>query len=200
MRLKPKQRKLIINILKIAIPLFSVVAIYFGLQFVLATDTPFVAIASGSMSSALEVGDLVIVQGVPPTSIQVRDIIVFDPLQGNRTIHRVIRIQTLSNGTIQFKTKGDANPDEDDWISEQYVHGRVSYRIPYIGWLALDPTIPIIIIATIIIIIFLWPENHRKRRKMQKRKLWRIHKKQQAIKGRGISCFWCFSNNVFFCF
>jgi len=164
---KPKQRKLIINILTIAVPILSTIAIYFGLQFILATTTPFVAVASGSMSPALEVGDLVIVQGVPPTDIQVGDIIVFDPPQGDQTIHRVTRNQTLPNGTFQFKTKGDANPSEDrQWIPEQNVHGRVSYRIPYLGWLALEPTIPIIIIIIIIILILFWPEKRRKRKKI----------------------------------
>nr|NIP66513.1 hypothetical protein [Candidatus Bathyarchaeota archaeon]NIU81220.1 hypothetical protein [Candidatus Bathyarchaeota archaeon]NIV67864.1 hypothetical protein [Candidatus Bathyarchaeota archaeon]NIW34452.1 hypothetical protein [Candidatus Bathyarchaeota archaeon] len=67
------------------------------------------------------------------------------------------------NGTIQFKTKGDANPSEElYWTPEQRVHGRVIHRIPYIGWLALDPTISIIIIITVIIIILLWPEKRRK--------------------------------------
>jgi len=166
MKFKLKQRKLIINMLTIVILIISVVAIYFGLQIVLATKTPLLGVASGSMSPALEVGDLIIIQGTPASSIQVGDIIVFDQPQGGRTIHRVTKIQTLLNGTIQFKTKGDANPNEDlHWISEQNVHGRVSYRIPYIGWLALDPTIPIITIAIIVIIILLWPEKHRKRKK-----------------------------------
>ena len=165
-KLKPKHRKIIIDVSAVAVVVLSVIGIYFGLQIALATTTPWVAIASGSMSPALEVGDLVIVQGVPPTSIKVGDIIVFDPPQGSRTIHRVTKIQTLPNGTIQFKTKGDANPNEDPhWIPEQNVHGRVLYRIPYLGWLALDPTIPIIIIIIIIIIILLWPEKHRKRKK-----------------------------------
>lgn len=166
MKLKNKQRKLLIEVLTIIATLIAIFLAYVGLQLFLATDTPFVAIASGSMSTALEVGDLVIVQGVPPTSIQVGDIIVFDPPQGSRTIHRVTKIQTLPNGTIQFKTKGDANPNEDPhWIPEQNVHGRVLYRIPYLGWLALDPTIPIIIVIIIIIIILLWPKKHRKRKK-----------------------------------
>ena len=165
MKLKPKQRKLIINILTIAIPILSVIAIYFGLQLALATTTPIVAVASGSMNPTLEVGDLIIVQGIPPADIQIGDIIVFDSPQGIRTIHRVTRTQTL-DGTIQFKTKGDANPNEDlHWISEQNVHGRVLYRIPYLGWLALDPTIPIIIVIIIIIIILLWPEKRRKWKK-----------------------------------
>ena len=118
------------------------------------------------MRPALEVGDLVIIQGVPASSIQVEDIIIFDSRQGARTIHRVTRIETLQNGTIQFKTKGDANPSEDaDWIPERNVHGRVVYRIPYIGWLALDPTVPIMIISIIAIVIILWPEKRRKLRR-----------------------------------
>lgn len=165
MKLKPKHRKLIINTLTIVIPILSVIAIYFGLQFILATKTPFVTVVGGSMSPTLEMGDLVIVQGVPASNIQVGDIIVFDSPQGIRTIHRVTKIQTLPNGTIQFETAGDANPTKKDWIPEQNVHGRVLYRIPYIGWLALDPTIPIIIVIIIIIIILLWPEKHRKRKK-----------------------------------
>ena len=173
MKLKPKQRKLIINILTIAIPILSIIAIYFGLQIALATDRPFVAVAGGSMSPSLEVGDLVIVQGIPPTDIQVGDIIIFDPPQGSQTIHRVTRIQTLPNGTIQFKTKGDANPNEDlHWIPEQNVHGRVLYRIPYIGWLALDPTIPITIIIIIVIIIVIWPERSKRRRRRARARLY----------------------------
>ena len=114
----------------------------------------------------MEVGDLVIIQGAPASSIQIEDIIVFDSPQGVRTIHRVTRIETLQNGTLQFKTKGDANPSEDaDWIPERNVHGRVIYRIPYIGWLALDPTVPIIILSIVAIFIILWPEKRRKLRR-----------------------------------
>lgn len=167
MKLKPKYRRVIIEVSAVAVAVLSVIGIYLGLQIALATTTPWVAVASGSMSPALEVGDLVIVQGISPTSIQVEDIIVFDPPQGSRTVHRVTRIQILPNGTIQFKTKGDANPNEDlQWIPEQSVHGRVLYRIPYLGWLALDPTIPIILIMITVIVILLWPlKTKRFRRK-----------------------------------
>jgi len=163
---KRKRRKLIINILTIAIPILSVVAIYFGLQIILSTATPLVTVASGSMSPALETGDLVIIQGTPANSIQVGAIIVFDSPSGTRTIHRVTRIQTLQNGTIQFKTKGDANSDEDlYWTLEENVHGQILHRIPYIGWIALDPAIPMAMIIVLIIIIILWPEKRRKLRR-----------------------------------
>jgi len=164
MKLKPKHRRVIIQVSAVAVVVLSVIGIYLGLQIVLATDRPFVAVAGGSMRPTLEIGDLVIIQGVSPTNIQVEDIIVFDSPQGSRTIHRVTQIQTLPNGTIQFKTKGDANPNEDlQWIPEQNVHGRVIHRIPYIGWLALDPTIPIIIVSILVILVILWPEKTKKR-------------------------------------
>jgi len=155
-----KKRKLIISLLTIALPILSTVAIYFGLGLALATERPLVAVVGQSMSPALEHGDLVIVRGGPSGNIQVGDIIVFDAPQGVRTIHRVTRIQTIPNGTIQFRTKGDAVDDEDrDWISEQFVHGHVVHRMPYLGYLMLDPTIPIAIAIIIAIIILIWPER-----------------------------------------
>lgn len=166
MRFKRKRRKLIINILTIVIPILSVVAIYFGLQIILSTGTPLVTVASGSMSPALEAGDLVIIQGIPANSVQVGDIIVFDSPGGTRIIHRVTRIQTLQNGTIRFKTKGDAKPDEDlYWTLEENVQGQVLHRIPYIGWIALDPAISMAIVIILIITMILWPEKRRKLRR-----------------------------------
>jgi len=161
MKLKSKHRRLLIDAFTIAIIILATIGTYFGLRFFLATDMPFVAVASGSMTPGLEVGDLVIVQGVPASEIKEGDIIVFNkPDEKSQTIHRVITIETLANGTIRFKTKGDANPTEDpQWIPEQNVHGRVLYRIPYIGYMALIPAIPITIAVIVIIIILLWPEK-----------------------------------------
>jgi len=176
MRRKRKQRKLLIDILTIIAVLVAVLVIYIGLQLSLATDTPLVAIASGSMSPALEIGDFILVQGTAPVNIQVGDIIVFNSPEGSRTIHRVTETQTLTNGTIQFRTKGDANPAEDPyWIPENSLHGRVLYRIPYLGWLALDPTIPIIIVSIVIIIVLLWPER---RRRWKKQSTWKAQTDQ----------------------
>ena len=175
MQLKSKKRKLIINILTVAIPILSAVAIYFGLQIALATNTPFVAVVSGSMSPALEMGDLLIIKGASPEDIREGDIIMFTPPAeyGNASnIHRVIRIQQQEDGPLLFKTKGDANDSEDPyWIPDSSVHGRPIYRIPYLGNLILYPTIPIMITMAVIIIILAWPEKRKRRLRRRRRKI-----------------------------
>jgi len=159
MKLKLKHRRFLIDISAILAVILLVISVYFGFRIALATPNPWVAVASESMTPALEVGDLVIVQGAPAAEIKEGEIIVFN-MAGNSTftIHRVITKELLGDGTFRFRTKGDAGVEDPDWTLEQNVHGRVLYRIPYIGWLALDPTIPIIITVIIIIIAIFWPE------------------------------------------
>jgi signal peptidase len=168
MKLKQKQRKQLIEVLTIIVMLAATIGTYLGLKFFLNTDQPLVVVASGSMHPALETGDLVIVQGVNATEINKNDIIVFDTTEDNdttRTVHRVINIQIMPNGTHIFTTKGDNNTNPDSTpVSENQVHGRVVYRIPLIGYLALDPTIPLAIVIIALIAILIWPEKHRKKR------------------------------------
>lgn len=171
MKFKPKNRKIIINLLFVAALIISVLGIYVGLQIFLATSTPIVSVASGSMHPSYEVGDLVIIQGVPPTDIQEGDVIVFDPPEGasHLTVHRVLRIEPTDEGTLQFRTKGDANANEDPSpVPENLVHGRVIYRIPYLGYITLDPTITIILIIIIAMVLLLWPRRTRKFPKKRK--------------------------------
>jgi len=174
MRLKQEHRKLIINALTIATIPIAVLGTYIGLQITLNTKTPMVAVASGSMSPALNIGDLVIVQGIPASNISRGDIIVFlDPTQNasDHTVHRVVGMQTLANGTTLFKTKGDQNEDEDSfWVPDDQVQGRVLYRIPYVGYITLDPTILVIILMVAMIVIVVWPEKGKRRRHRRRKK------------------------------
>jgi len=164
MKFTPKQKRLLINFLLITAVILSVIGIYFGLRFFLATDAPLVVVASGSMYPALEVGDLIIIQGVNVTNIKVGDIIVFNQDgQSAYTIHRVKEIQTFPDGTLQFITKGDANNSTDAKpVPKHHVKGCVLYRLPLLGYVALDPTIPIILIITVVTILLLWPEKSKR--------------------------------------
>jgi signal peptidase len=171
MKLRHRHRRIILDISVVVICILSVVGIYLGLRIALRTTTPWVAVASGSMSPALDVGDLVIVQGVPANEIKVGDIIVFDsPPLSYSTIHRVVQIQNQSQNKIFFVSKGDANADEDAPVSEDLVHGRVIYRIPILGYLALEPSIAIILIIVIAVVILIWPEKGKRKIHLRKRK------------------------------
>jgi len=94
------------------------------------------AVAGGSMSPALHLGDMVIVAKVSPSAIREGDIIDFR--QGEtRVIHRVIDIEE-SDGSRQFITKGDANDNADMApVASDRVKGKVMFNVPKVGWVAL---------------------------------------------------------------
>jgi signal peptidase I len=153
---------------------------WFGLRFLLGTDYPMLAVASGSMSTVqpddgwfypftptLHTGDLIIVQAVSPQQIYVGpydqnnrsgDILVFRPSLGSDEliVHRAIG--WYDNSTVI--TKGDGNsapgPPNGGIVPVSQVIGKVVLRIPWIGHLALllrDSSGVYLILALIIIII-----------------------------------------------
>jgi len=93
-------------------------------------------VAGGSMSPALELGDMVIASKVTPDTIEESDIIEFR--QGEmRVIHRVIDIEE-SGDVRQFITKGDANDNPDIApVSLEQVRGKVMFAVPRLGWVTL---------------------------------------------------------------
>lgn len=153
---------------------------WFGLRAALNTDYPVLAVASGSMSTiqpdnawsipftrTLHTGDLIIVQGVTgPQDIYAApfnasgrsgDILVFrDPDTGELIVHRAIG--WYDNDTVI--TKGDGNsvpgPPDEGRVPVSYVIGKVIFRVPWIGQLALfmqNQSGVYLIIGLIIIII-----------------------------------------------
>jgi len=93
-------------------------------------------VAGGSMSPALNLGDMVIASKVSPDVIREGDIIEFR--QGEMmVIHRVIDIEE-TEGSKFFITKGDANSVADmDPVSPEQVKGRVMLNVPRLGWVTL---------------------------------------------------------------
>ena len=111
-----------------------VLGFWFGVQFVLNTPYPALAVVTGSMcipygvacrgwtsldhpfARTLHTGDLIIIQGVNPADLNVNypnsDIIVFHkPTELDELIvHRIAAKELGENGTIYFYTKGDGNP------------------------------------------------------------------------------------------
>ena len=141
----------------IAIVVIAVIVIWIGLQAAFGTQNPFYVVASGSMIPALEVYDIIVIQGHEPfEEVQVGDIIVFDrPSDHNRVIvHRVESI--LSEDPLTVRTQGDANPSfirgTDYPITEEEYIGKVAYVIPQVGYITqiLKPPMNYIIIAIVI--------------------------------------------------
>ena len=87
-------------------------------------------IVSGSMEPEIPIGSAIYVQSAAPESIQEGDVIAFQ--SGESVVaHRVVRNQTVE-GT--FKTKGDANAEEDmNDVDYAALIGRVVAHYPLLG-------------------------------------------------------------------
>ena len=102
--------------------------------------TPFV-VKSGSMSGTkdghIEVGDLIFVGPAEPAKLEEGDVIAF--MEGRIVVtHRIIGVQTGEDGSLLFKTQGDANNFPDtELVREENIVGIYKSRIPKVGDFAL---------------------------------------------------------------
>ena len=92
-------------------------------------------IGSGSMSPAIEKGDVIILKGMKNEEvrkIKKGDVLVYN--HDNKIIvHRVIK-KSNNGETISFKTKGDYNNAKDSWtVKQEDVIGIVKFRIRWVG-------------------------------------------------------------------
>jgi len=156
------------TILFLILMIGSVFAFWYGLKAVLKTEYPLLAVASGSMTPTLNVGDLIVVQGgleAPYNEINVDytngTIIVFqgNPIgkPGELIVHRAVD-KDLRNGVWYFTTHGDNNPKgSEERFSEEDLVGKVVGYIPLIGHIPLfvrEPSGMIIILVLMLILIF----------------------------------------------
>lgn len=143
----------------------GVFAFWFGLRVALRTEYPLLAVASGSMVPTLNIGDLIVVQGVPdPNEIVVAPapngtVIVFHkPGDPNYLIvHRAIN-KFENNGEWYFQTKGDANSFRDSWdVPYELIVGKVVGVVPWVGSvpLFLRTSTGIFLIVVLFIIVVL---------------------------------------------
>ena len=150
------------NLIKdIVIIVVAIAVIWLGLQAVFGTANPFYVVSSGSMIPALEVYDVIVVEGNTPfDDVKKGDIIVFySPKLYEQGKERVIvhRVSLeMGEDPKIVRTKGDANPSSiagtDYPITEKEYLGKVEYVVPQVGYITqiLQPPINYIIIAVII--------------------------------------------------
>ena len=87
-----------------------------------------------SMEPAMKSGSLVVIQTVEPKSVGVDDVITYRSGTDSNmvTTHRVIEV--VNDGSLSFRTKGDANEDPDDYaVPAENVVGGVWMSIPHVG-------------------------------------------------------------------
>jgi signal peptidase len=131
------------TVVSYAIVLGAALAAYYLLGLFLNTDTPLVVVPSGSMRPVIEVGDILVIQGVRPEEIRADpvsgDVIVFWQPGGRvRIVHRAI-----DKNFYGVVTKGDANayPDFFSPVPYSLIIGKwTGIKIPYwtgLGYLAL---------------------------------------------------------------
>ena len=95
-------------------------------------------IVSRSMVPTIKVLDGIVVKRV--NNFNMGDIITFDSTDiafKDKTItHRIVGTETLTNGDVLFRTKGDNNLIQDrTLVPSDNIHGRVVLTIPKIGYL-----------------------------------------------------------------
>ena len=152
----------------VVIVVVSAVAFWFGLRTALKTGYPLLAVASGSMRPTLQVGDLIVVQGVnagdikaaPKDAPEPGDIIVFHKPTNPREliVHRAVE-KFLEDGTWYFKTWGDNNIGPDNWeLPETNVIGKaIGPSVPLLGYVTLFVQSPlgIPVIVSIVLVLAL---------------------------------------------
>ena len=122
---------------------------WLGLLLLIAIVVPFVIYAvpgaigaegsyvvlSGSMEPSISPGDVVIVDGVDPTTVEEQDVITYLRNDADTpTTHRVVET-TEQGGELAFVTQGDANDQPDaSPVPASQVMGQVIFTIPYIGY------------------------------------------------------------------
>jgi signal peptidase len=129
------------TVIMVILMLVIVFGFWYGSQLVLNTQYPALAVVSNSMQPMLNVGDVIIIQGVSADQINPGyingDIVVFkrptiyDP--DFRIVHRAVGKENRTDG-IWIITHGDNNPiGSNEEFNEKDLIGKVIGKIPYVG-------------------------------------------------------------------
>lgn len=168
---KQKTKYRILNKIKniIFVIIFVVLAIVVAFTIItrISGGTPSVGgysvfrVSSGSMSPALEVGDVILVRDCDPMDLKKGDIVTYNGTTGNLAgkivTHRVIKEPFRKGGEYYIKTQGDANMLADPDVNVNQVRGAVQCTIPILNVMYnifLTPYGLLIIIALIILAFF----------------------------------------------
>jgi len=168
------------------IPLQFVVPIING-------STQLLIVLSGSMHPIMLVGDMVVINQEDPEKIVVGDIIAYRDPGGAPDVlitHRVIGISREDE--LLFKTKGDANEDEDGYVvPASKLVGRAVSVIPFAGYLPETTKKPgvfilMVMIPALLIIIDEIMKINKYNNPMLARKEEKAQRKQKRVPARNL--------------
>ena len=94
-------------------------------------------ILTGSMAPQYAPGTLVVTHPVPVEQINLGDVITYQLESGKPEVvtHRVVAVGAAADGSPLFITRGDANgADDPEPVLPVQIVGKLSYAVPYIGW------------------------------------------------------------------
>lgn len=126
-------------------------------------------VLTGSMEPEIMSGDLIIVKKIDGKDVKNKDVIAFTDPDGNGTsilTHRVIEVYE-ENGTIFFKTQGDANNTADRLpVSEEALVGVYVTRVGGAGSVAMfmQTTAGLIVCVVVPLILLIGWDIFRRRR------------------------------------
>ena len=167
--------------MKRALALLILVAVVIVGLFSIRGALPFVPILGVSMEPEFKAGDLITIEEVSPSDIEVGDVIVFTVPQMVReaydypkvVVHRVVRAYTTDRDTT-FRTQGDNVEGEDPFmVRARDIKGTPGRRIPYLGFpllfLQSQQGLIFVIVSLCLLTLYLYAgELSWSRRKMQR--------------------------------
>lgn len=169
---KPKGSRTALRVLKIIRTIFIyllAVGIIIAALLFASSNTPnkslfgyrYYTVLTPSMEPTYSVGDMVFVKIEKADSINVGDVITFNPSSDSEAYltHRVTEKLTNYDGTgvTCFRTKGDANDTEDDFLlDEGRVIGRVKFGIPWLGSIVRFVQLRWYLVVPLIILVFVF--------------------------------------------
>lgn len=96
-------------------------------------------IATGSMEPVYNINDVILVKDTDPSTLKKGDDIAYlgnrDAVKGLIVTHRIIRIETFSDGKVHYTLKGVNNKYEDPSITEDQILGKVVGRLPVVNFI-----------------------------------------------------------------
>ena len=136
-------RKFLYSSLNLGCVFFSVFMLWKLIMVFTGSESPVVAVMSGSMEPGFHRGDILILELWKEPSITAGDITVFT-VEGREVpiVHRALNIhQGNTEQSLSFLTKGDNNQLDDrqlynrgqDFLGRKNMMGRARFFMPYLG-------------------------------------------------------------------